>query len=318
MIKRKVLITGGLGYLGGRLSRYLAEKNFEVIVGTSRKKAKLPIELADCSLTFIDLTNLHGLTEKCLGVESVIHLASINSQNSQKDPILAIQINAIGTYNLIQACILSKVKYFLYFSSAHIYGAPLVGNINENTIPKPVHPYSITHRVAEDFLLEAINNKKINGSVLRLSNAIGLPITKNKYCWILFINDACKQAVTEKRIVINSDPNIKRDFLPIKSVCKVTEYFLTNKKTSEYPIFNVGSGNSFSLLQMAKIIATRCQSLYKYYPNIMFSKENTSKDNSFNYNVEKLTKEINFNLDNNLNNSIDEILKYCKAENKIQ
>jgi len=318
MIKRKVLITGGLGYLGGRLSRYLTDNNFEVIIGTSRQEAKLPIELADCSLTFIDLNNLNGLTEKCLGIESVIHLASVNAQNSQKDPIYAIQINGIGTYNLIQACLLSKVKYFLYFSTAHVYGVPLTGKVSENTIPKPVHPYSITHRLAEDFLLEAISNKKINGSVFRLSNSIGLPLIKNPYCWILFINDACKQAVTENRIVINSDPNTNRDFIPISSVCRITEHFLINQTTSEYPVFNVGSGVSYSLLEMAKIIAARCESLFKYYPKIVLSKENSIKKNSFNYQVEKLTKEIDFTIDTNFYASVDEILKYCKSEDKKQ
>jgi len=153
---------------------------------------------------------------------------------------------------------------------------------------------------------------------LRLSNSIGLPITKNAYCWMLFINDACKQAVTKKHILINSDPNIERDFISISSVCQVTEHFLINETTSEYPVFNVGSGASFSLLQMAKIIADRCESLYKYCPKIIFSKESTLKKNSFNYQVEKLTKEMNFTIDTNLHTSIDEILKYCKSENKKQ
>ena len=148
MVNKTVLITGGLGCLGGRLSKYLLNAGYRVIIGSSRKNAELPDELKSCSLVYTDFNDIDALNAVCCDVDSVIHLATINAQLSQDNPQLAVKVNGIGMYNLIQASVTSKVKYFVYFSTAHIYGSPLVGEINENTLPRPTHPYAITHRLA--------------------------------------------------------------------------------------------------------------------------------------------------------------------------
>ncbi len=314
MVTKTVLITGGLGCLGGRLSKYLMDAGYQVVIGSSRQDAKLPNELENCSLVYTDFDDIDTLADICHEVDCVIHLATVNAQQSQDDPKLAIKVNGIGTYNLIQASVKSSVKYFLYFSTAHIYGSPLAGEINENTLPKPVHPYAITHRLAEDFLLESISKQDIKGSVVRLSNSIGLPLIKEANCWMLFINDVCKQAVVDQRIVIHSNPDSERDFIPMNVVCEITEYFLSNHTTANYPIFNVGSGISYTLLQIAKMIANRCEELFGFCPKIVYSENNISQNLKLKYKVNKLTMEMRYITNNNLNPSIDEVLRFCNAE----
>ncbi len=314
MVTKTVLITGGLGCLGGRLGEYLMEAGYQVVIGSSRQDAKLPNELENCSLVYTDFDDIDTLADICHEVDCVIHLATVNAQQSQDDPKLAIKVNGIGTYNLIQASVKSSVKYFLYFSTAHIYGSPLAGEINENTLPKPVHPYAITHRLAEDFLLESISKQDIKGSVVRLSNSIGLPLIKEANCWMLFINDVCKQAVVDQRIVIHSNPDSERDFIPMNVVCEITEYFLSNHTTANYPIFNVGSGISYTLLQIAKMIANRCEELFGFCPKIVYSENNISQNLKLKYKVNKLTMEMRYITNNNLNPSIDEVLRFCNAE----
>jgi len=314
VVTKTVLITGGLGCLGGRLGEYLMEAGYQVVIGSSRQDAKLPNELENCSLVYTDFDDIDTLADICHEVDCVIHLATVNAQQSQDDPKLAIKVNGIGTYNLIQASVKSSVKYFLYFSTAHIYGSPLAGEINENTLPKPVHPYAITHRLAEDFLLESISKQDIKGSVVRLSNSIGLPLIKEANCWMLFINDVCKQAVVDRRIVIHSNPDSERDFIPMNTVCEITEYFLSNHTTASYPIFNVGSGISYALLQIAKMIANRCEELFGFCPKIVYSENNISQNLKLEYKVNKLTMEMGYITNNNLNPSIDEVLRFCNAE----
>ncbi len=314
MVTKTILITGGLGCLGGRLSKYLMDAGYQVVIGSSRQDAKLPNELENCSLVYTDFDDIDTLADICHEVDCVIHLATVNAQQSQDDPKLAIKVNGIGTYNLIQASVKSSVKYFLYFSTAHIYGSPLAGEINENTLPKPVHPYAITHRLAEDFLLESISKQDIKGSVVRLSNSIGLPLIKEANCWMLFINDVCKQAVVDQRIVIHSNPDSERDFIPMNVVCEITEYFLSNHTTANYPIFNVGSGISYTLLQIAKMIANRCEELFGFCPKIVYSENNISQNLKLKYKVNKLTMEMRYITNNNLNPSIDEVLRFCNAE----
>jgi len=84
MKKKTILVTGGLGYLGARLCLFLKSTGFKVVIGSSRKSAKLPKILTGCSLSFIDLNNVKLLNSVCGNVDYVIHLASINAQLSQK------------------------------------------------------------------------------------------------------------------------------------------------------------------------------------------------------------------------------------------
>jgi UDP-glucose 4-epimerase len=311
MVRRTVLITGGLGCLGGNLGKYLMNAGYQVIIGSSRQNAKLPIELKNCSLVYTNFDDINSLSKACDKVDCVIHLATINAKKSQDNPQLAINVNGIGTCNLIQSSVKSGVRYFLYFSTAHIYGSPLEGTIDESSSPKPLHPYAITHRLAEDFLLESIYKKIIKGGIFRLSNSVGLPLIKEADCWTLFVNDACKQAVDDQQIIIHSNPNIERDFIPVDSVCKATEYFLSSYTTSDYPVFNVGSGISYTLLQIAEIIANRCEIFFGFCPKITLHDDSVFQNTKLEYKVGKLTAEMGFVMNNNLEQAIDEVLRFC-------
>jgi len=310
-----VLITGGLGCLGGGLAHHLINAGYSVIIGSSRPNAQLPDRLKQCSLIYTDFDNPESLNKACSRTDSIIHLATVNAQQSEKDPEYAKRVNSIGTDRLIQAGIKNKVKYFLYFSTAHVYGSPLVGKIDESNQLRPVHPYAITHKLAEDFLLNATQQGMIKGNIIRLSNSIGLPLVTEANCWMLFINDACRQAIANRRIAIYANPNAERDFITMNSVYEIVEYFLSHYININQVIFNVGSGSSYTLLQMAELIANRCESLFGYSPQITYTKEKLTKSSKLVYKVEKLTKEMKYITDNDLSPAIDEILRFCQAEN---
>jgi len=309
-----VLITGGLGCLGGGLARYLVDKGYRVIIGSSRTKAQLPDDLKQCSLVYTNFDNLETLNKACSEVSCIIHLATVNAQQSALDPELAKRVNSIGTANLIQAGIKNKISYFLYFSTAHVYGSPLIGQIDESTKSRPSNPYALTHKFAEDFIVNAISDGAINGNIIRLSNSIGLPLVTKANCWTLFVNDVCKQAITDRRIRIHSNPNNERDFIPMNSVYEIAEYFLSNRITASQPVFNVGSGTSYTLLQVAEIIASRCKVLFGYSPQIVCTEKSLAKSLKLKYKVDKLTAEMKYITNNDLKPAIDEILKFCQAE----
>ena len=314
MAVKTVLITGGLGCLGGGLARYLIDAGYRVIIGSSRLDAQLPNKLKQCSLIYTNYDDIETLNKACSNVGYIIHLASVNAQQSEKHPELAKKVNSIGTANLIRAGIKNKVGYFLYFSTAHVYGNPLMGEIDESTRPSPSHPYALTHKFAEDFLLNAISDGLINGNIFRLSNSIGLPLVTEANCWMLFVNDVCKQVITDRSITINSNPNNERDFIPMSSVYEITEYFLATRITASQPVFNVGSGTSYTLLQVAEIIASRCKALFGYSPQIVCTEKSLAKSLKLTYKVDKLTAEMKYITNNDLKPAIDEILKFCQAE----
>ena len=118
----------------------------------------------------------------------------MNELDSVKYIQKAISFNIGETVRLLEAAQRSGVRKFIYFSTAHVYGAPLIGDIHEDCVCRPIHPYSITHKSAEDFVLAARGRTDINAVVIRLSNSFGAPAYDTSNRWTLLVNDLCKQA----------------------------------------------------------------------------------------------------------------------------
>jgi len=98
-----VLITGGFGYLGARIAKSLLNKGFKVRIASSRLNPNVPDDLKFCDIVHIDLKNTASTDKACFGVESVIHLAALNSLECEKDPNLAEKINSVGTLNVLDS-----------------------------------------------------------------------------------------------------------------------------------------------------------------------------------------------------------------------
>jgi UDP-glucose 4-epimerase len=316
MAIKKILITGGLGYLGGRICKNLSNFGFNITIVTSRKDAYLPEALKDCSLAYVDFDSYNCFFEVCKGINYVIHLASLNAQSSELNPSKAINVNVSATSKLIQASIVNKVEGFIYFSTAHVYGSPLSGNVNEGSTVNPLHPYAYTHKQAEDQLFSAVKEKKISGVVLRLSNMVGPPLTTKANCWILLLNDVCKQAVTKQSITIYGNPYEQRDYLSIDVLNKILIKFLSIdllKSSNIDCVYNVGSGRSYSVSNIVDMVSNRCKFLFGFNPKIIYKRE-PIKVKLFNYNVSKIKLALNLQVNRreDLRDSIDEVLLFCK------
>ncbi|WP_319245433.1 SDR family oxidoreductase [uncultured Propionivibrio sp.] len=261
-MSNSVLLTGGLGYLGGRLACSLVANGYEVRCGTRRGGMVSPDWLTAMSMVELDWTSIEALTEACRGVNHVIHLAAMNEVESAVDPVGALQMNGLASLRLLEAAKAAGVRRFVYFSTAHVYGAPLQGVIDETTLPRPVHPYAITHKVAEDFILAAHDKKHIEGIVIRLSNGFGAPATPNVDRWTLLVNDLCRQAVTTGKLRLNSAGTQLRNFVTLWDVTRAVNHLLQlDIDQLGDGLFNLGGGHSMSILEMAERVASRWRML---------------------------------------------------------
>ena len=185
-----ILVTGGTGYLGGILCNYLTQEKFDIKIATrnivSKKKPNL------CQ---IDLLNEQNLDLISRNTEAVIHLAAMNDSECNANSDKAKLVNEIGTKNLLDAIIKNKVKKFIYFSTSHVYGKNLIGNVSEKVNPMPISNYAITHHNAEKHILDMLEYEQIDYLILRLSNVVGVPTSDKVKCWHLVVNDFCKQAI---------------------------------------------------------------------------------------------------------------------------
>lgn len=298
--------------MGGRITAFLLSEAVGDLVITTRNSGQFSSEKVVSKNFDFSNTSLDAYLELVTGMDFVIHCACPNEIESKEDPCYALNICALGTQRLLQACIEKGVKRFIYFSTAHVYGAPLQGMIDETRTPRPVHPYAISHRVAEDLVLAAHDKREIEGVVLRLSNAFGCPVSKSVNRWTLLVNDACKQLYATNLVEIYGNPNSLRDFVTLADVCRVTLHFLnlSGLKLSD-GLFNVGSGTSWSVRQMAELILSRYRLLENETAMVRVHSDQVKPVEPFFYKIEKLQKTgfVNSNL---MDQEIDQLLSFCK------
>lgn len=309
----RILITGGFGYLGGRIAVELARKQeFTVRLG-SRKVKSSAGWLPDAETVAMDVLEPGSLSEAMHDVHAVVHLAAMNENECIADPGKAVLVNTLGTLNVLRAAIDAGVERLLYFSTAHVYGAPLTGHISEKTLPRPIHPYAITHHAAEDFVLAAHSEGRIAGIVVRLSNGYGAPTYPDVDRWTLLVNDLCRQAAHTRKMVLRSSGMQQRDFIALEDVGIAVRHLLgLNREQCSDGLFNLGGEKSMTVWEMTQLIAVRCKSTLGFDPRVVRpeSSSNAAPIQHLRYDCEKLRR-TGFNPQGIMEGEIDRTLRVC-------
>tara|TARA_B110000008_G_C16908326_1_gene539599 strand:- start:238 stop:1185 length:948 start_codon:yes stop_codon:yes gene_type:complete len=308
----RILITGGLGYLGSRLAQYLVVHTHHTILLGTRKNIKSIDWLPQVKVVTTIWNSSAELENICKNVDIVIHLAGMNASDCSKNPNLAMEVNSSATERLLQSSIKQNVKRFIYLSSAHVYDNPLKGRINEQSPIKNFHPYAVSHKAGEDGVRLAHSKGYIEGVVIRLSNSFGPPVLLNTNCWSLVTNDLCKQAIESNHMIVKTREMQRRDFISLKNACRAIE-FLINLPFSQLDdgLFNVGGEWSPTISEVAKILSDRIFLLLGRRISIrskFFSKNSKPLELDFDISKIKLT---GFELINDRNSEFDDLIQFC-------
>ena len=265
----RILITGGYGYVGGRVAQALVASGATVQLGTRREYIAPPEWLPQATAVKMDWRSTATLQSACVGVDAVVHLAAMNEVDAARDVQGALEVNGMWSLRLLEASQAAGVRRFVYLSTAHISGAPLGGEIDEQCVPRPNHPYAMTHKVAEDFVLAAHDSHRIEGVVLRLSNGFGAPAHAGVDRWTLLVNDLCRQAVTSRALILQSPGLQWRDFVTLEDAALAVRHVLgmSQDKIGD-GLFNLGGDAPLRVIDMAGLIAARCQAVLGFTPAI--------------------------------------------------
>lgn len=305
-----VLVTGGLGYIGGRVAQHLAAAGHAVRILTRRAPAQRPEWAASLEVRQADPLADGDLAAACVGIEAIVHLAAMNEVDCTSDPAGCVSGTVEATARLIEAGRKAGTKQFIYFSTARIYGEPLQGTVDENMVPRPFHPYGITHRAAEDFVLAENRRGAMAGMVLRLSNAVGAPADPLINRWMLVVNDLCRQAASQRKLVLKSSGLQTRDFIPLGEVCRAVSHFLALPAAGWGDgIFNLGVNRPVTVLSVTELIAERCEAVLGFRPPVERPQPAPGESHpDLDFKVEKL-KRTGFIPDPDLTAEIDATLR---------
>jgi len=306
----RVLITGGTGYVGGRLAQVVAEAGDDVVIA-SRRDSQLPW-LPQAQLRIIDWESRDSLTEACREIDTVFHFAALNDEESRRDPVAALRVNGVYTSRLLEVAIGEGVRRFLYLSTSQVYGIA-AGRIDEATMPRPKNSYATSHRAAEDCVLCAHDCGVVIGIVARLSNGFGYPAHPAVNCWRLLVNDLCRQAVTSGQLVLKTAGLQSRNFIPMSEAVRALTHLSTLPKEQVGDgLFNVGA-RTMRVLDMAELIGERCQSVLGFSPPIVRPAVDTADHAAFEYSTEKLAR-TGFITDRSQETAeIDATLRLCQT-----
>ena len=248
----RVLITGGFGFLGGRLGKYLSSLGYEVILGSRKERIK-PKWLKKGSTVKLDWESHDSLLKICEGVDIIVHAAGLNAIKSKLDPKLAFKVNGDFAKSLFLAAETRGVKKFIFISTAHVYKPNIEELIDENSPTTNKHPYAESNILGENLILSSENNE-IEKIIIRLSNSFGAPERKKADCWNLVINNLCREAIDRKSLTINGPSDNCRNFITMTDVCYGIEFLIKENKIYNSIIFNLGDKTK-SIYEMALLIS---------------------------------------------------------------
>ena len=309
-----MLITGGFGYLGGRLAQFLSSKTgHEILLGSRQQKAS-PAWLPNAKVVQTQWESPSGLEQICTGIDAVVHLAGMNSQDCVADPVAALEFNGVATARLLWATVRKGIRRFIYVSTAHVYGSPLTGVISEETCPASFHPYATSHLVGEDVVRFAHQLGEIEGIVIRLSNAYGAPAHLDANCWMLLVNDLCRQGLMTQRMVLQSSGLQRRDFITLTDACRAIAHLLELPASKLGDgLFNVGGRWTPTVLEITQHVAERIYSATDQKPGIFRKADkSTGSPEMFDYRMEKLIETgLSVNGIDNVDQEIDGLIQFC-------
>lgn len=249
----KIIITGGNGYVGARLSASLAKEGHQVIPVCRKKDIKKDAWAAH----MFDILEGDILEEATIqriaqvNADIIIHLVSLDHRQSEAAPQLVNDVNVLPTWRLLQACVPNGLKKFIYFSTAQVYGGKLLNEVDETYPIQTGNIYGLTHYLSENICRHFNANSSCNVISVRLSNSYGSPIFQENNCWWLAINDLCKSAFYQKEIRLLSDGSPQRDFIHGNDVSQAISILINSADKINDNVYHISSGITISLLDLA-------------------------------------------------------------------
>lgn len=253
---KKILVTGGAGFIGSNLVELLLKHNNKVTVldnFSTGKRENLAEFAGSGNFTLIegDIRDYDTCLKAAEGQDFVLHQAALGSvPRSVKDPMSSTDVNIGGFVKMLHAAVECKVKRFVYAASSSTYGDSTELPKVEDHIGKPLSPYAITKYVNE---LYAENFHKIYGIDcigLRYFNVFGRRQSPDG-AYAAVIPKFAAALIKKERPVINGDGSYSRDFTYIDNVLQANILALeTENPEALNQVYNVACGNSADLNEL--------------------------------------------------------------------
>lgn len=253
--KKKILITGGAGFIGSNLCGYFLEDNEVICLDNFSTGHYHNIQsfLLHPNFKLIegDIRDFETCERAVLGVDFVLHEAALGSvPRSINDPITSNEVNVSGFLNVLMAARNANVKRFIYAASSSTYGDSVLLPKVEDVIGKPLSPYAVTKYVNELYAAVFSKTYGIETIGLRYFNVFGRNQDPGG-AYAAVIPKFVAQFLRHESPVINGDGNFSRDFTYIDNVVQMNELaMLTDNPEAVNTVYNTAFGERTTLNEL--------------------------------------------------------------------
>lgn len=276
---KKILVTGGCGYIGSHTIVDLLQNGFEVISADNNSRSSEGILHGIEKITSKKIKNYKidlciyddtcAVFQENPDIVGIVHFAAYKSVNeSVQKPLLYFENNLNSLINVLKCADEFQVPHFIFSSSCTVYGNPEQMPVTEETLQKPAaSPYGATKQMGEQIVAETVNsNHSIQAALLRYFNPVGahpsafigelaMGIPDNLFPAIM------QTAAGEIRTMQvhgndypTKDGSCIRDYIHVCDIAHAhtlaLHYLMDKKNNSNCDVFNLGSGNGYSVLEV--------------------------------------------------------------------
>jgi len=253
---KRAVVTGGAGFIGSHMVRYLLKQNVEVLVIDNLSSGKLSnipknVKFKQLSLHTCDVDELTNILKE---YEYVFHMAAfIQIIPSIENPLKYNNINVDGTLKLLMACRDAKIKKVIYSASSAAYGDTKKLPTKETNEFNPQSPYGLQKLIGEQYCRVFYEAYGLKSACLRYFNVFGERMSNDAsgaYRLIIPIWEEC--TINNQPLTITNDGNQSRDFVYAGDVAHANWLAANNNNIEKGEAINIGSGNSVTINDLAE------------------------------------------------------------------
>ena len=285
--KKRVLITGGAGFIGSHTVDSFLKKGFNVrvidnLVGGNLKNIEHLKNNKNFQFEKQDILKLDKVRKFISECEYVVHFAGIGDiVPSIKYPKKYFENNVLGTVKLLDILNPKKIKKFVYAASSSCYGKAKTPT-DENHLINPLYPYALSKYQGEQIALHWHKVYKFPVNSIRIFNAYGTRSrTTGAYGAVFGV--FLKQLIAKQPLTVVGDGSQRRDFLYVSDVAEAFYLATTTKITGS--IWNLGSGNPQSVKKLVQLLKPK---------KVIFIPKRPGEPNITYANIKKIQKDLNW------------------------
>lgn len=258
---RRVLVTGGAGFIGGHLCDALLSLGATITVLDDLSNSTLEhlaglIEMEPEKIRFVhgSILDDEAVADATDDTQTIFHLAALGSvPRSIEFPQRTWSVNATGAVRVLEAARIHKVERVVLASSSSVYGDDPTMPRHEGTLPKPLSPYAASKLAGETLLAVWAKCYGVSASSLRYFNVFG-PRQNANSAYAAVIASFAKRILSGEAPVIHGDGSQTRDFTFVDDVVLATLLAGATKTPLAGEPINIGSGRATSVTDLAALM----------------------------------------------------------------